>query len=200
MSDYERDYLDNLHAQGVGSPVFIFDAGEEDTEEPRSKLAGMMTSDKSDWETPGWFFSAVNSEFNFTLDAAASMENRKVKKFFSVHQDALKLQWHGRVWLNCPYGRGIGDWIGKARYEAKERGSTVVCLVPARPDTNWWFDHARLAEVRFLKGRLKFEGAPSSAPFPSALLIFRPGMRQSTTYWHYREVDYAPFYQYTCLD
>lgn len=160
----------------------------------------LFSSDNSSWETPSWFFSAVHSEFSFDIDAAASMENRKLQKFFSVQQDAFRLQWHGRLWLNPPYTRGINKWFAKARSEVELRGSTVVCLVPARTDTNWWFDHARFGEVRFLKGRLKFEGAPTSAPFPSALIIYRPGMRRSTTYWHYRQVDYAPFYQFSCLD
>lgn len=163
----------------------------------RERLAHFFSSDKTDWETPNWFFSAVNSEFHFDLDAAATMENRKVKKFFSPHQDAFRLQWKGNVWLNPPYGRGIGRWIAKAQDEAYLRRSTVVCLVPARTDTNWWFDYARFAEVRFLKGRIKFVGADNGANFPSALLIFRPrGNPPRTSYWHYREVKYAPYYEF----
>lgn len=161
---------------------------------------GLFSSENGSWETPDFLFAALHSEFHFDLDAAASMENRKVKKFFSVQQDAFKLQWHGNVFLNCPYGRGIGLWMAKAKQEAVERGSTVVCLIPARCDTNWWFDHVRLGEVRFLKGRLKFKGAPTSAPFPSALVIFRPWMPQSTSYWHYKEAKVAPFWEAQCLD
>lgn len=160
----------------------------------------LFSSESSSWETPDHLFLALNHEFHFDLDAAASMENRKVKKFFSVQQDAFKLQWHGNVWLNSPYGRGIDHWMAKAKFEAVERGSTVVCLIPARPDTNWWFDHVRLGEVRFLKGRLKFKGAPTSAPFPSAIVIYRPSLPRSTSYWRYKEVKYAPFWEAQCLD
>lgn len=176
-----------------------FDLEDDDAREQvekgatRHKLSTLFSSDKSDWETPKWFFLALNNEFHFTLDAAASMENRKVQKFFSVHQDAFRLQWRGAVWLNPPYSRGIERWLEKAKKSAIE-GATVVCLVPARTDTNWWFDHARFGEVRFIKGRLKFVGAPSAAPFPSALIIFRPGLPRSTSYWQYRELDFAPFY------
>ena len=47
-------------------------------------------------------------------------------------------------------------------------------LVPARTDTAWWHDYVvPFAEVRFLRGRVKFEGAPTTAPFPSAVVIFR---------------------------
>jgi site-specific DNA-methyltransferase (adenine-specific) len=82
--------------------------------------------------------------------------------------------------MNPPYGREIGKWMAKAHEEA-DRGATVVCLVPARTDTAWWHDHAAKAdEIRFVRGRLKFirdDGRNDSAPFPSAVVIFRGGAR-----------------------
>lgn len=158
----------------------------------RHKLSTLFSSDKSDWETPDWFFAALHNEFHFDVDVCASMENTKLPKFFSTHQDAFKLQWKGVAYCNPPYSKDIDKWLGKAKWSAEFLGSTVVCLVPARTDTNWWFDHARWSEVRFLKGRLKFKGAPTSAPFPSALIIYRPGLPRSTSYWHYKEVKEPP--------
>lgn len=160
----------------------------------------LFSSENGSWETPDWFFKALDDEFHFTVDVAASMENRKVDKFFSVHQDAFRLRWTGVAWLNPEYGRGIGRWLAKAKQSAVEDGATVVVLVPARTDTNWWFDHARLGEIRLLKNRLKFKGAPTSAPFPSALCIFRPGLPRSTSYWVYNETKEAPFYTARQLD
>ena len=66
----------------------------------------------------------------------------------------------------------IGKWMAKANREA-EVGATVVCLVPARTDTNWWHDYCIQHEVRFIKGRLKFGGSKNSAPFPSAVVIVK---------------------------
>ena len=47
-------------------------------------------------------------------------------------------------------------------------------LIPARTDTRWFHEivlpHA--AEIRFVKGRLKFGGAANSAPFPSIIVVF----------------------------
>lgn len=156
--------------------------------------SALFSSDSGAWETPQFLFDALDAEFRFTLDAAASMDNRKCRVFYSVHQDAFRLQWRGTVWLNPSYGKGIDRWLEKAKRSAVENGATVVVLVPARTDTNWWFDHARFGEVRFLKGRLKFVGAPTSAPFPSALVIFRPGLPRSTTYWSYKELEGEPGY------
>lgn len=73
--------------------------------------------------------------------------------------------------MNPPYGRAIGSWMKKA-YGAAQQGATVVCLVPARTDTTWWHCYAMKGEIRLLRGRLKFEGATHSAPFPSAIVVF----------------------------
>ena len=75
--------------------------------------------------------------------------------------------------MNPPYGRDMGKWVRKA-YEESQRGALVVCLVPARTDTAWWHDYAAKGYVRFLRGRLRFEGGKHSAPFPSAVVVFHP--------------------------
>jgi hypothetical protein len=68
----------------------------------------------------------------------------------------------------------IAKWVQKA-YESAQSGALVVCLLPARCDTRWWHDYVLpYAEVRYLKGRLKFSESGNSAPFPSATVIFRP--------------------------
>ncbi len=75
--------------------------------------------------------------------------------------------------MNPPYGREIGKWVKKA-YDSTLAGATVVCLVPARTDTAWWFDYCAKGEIRFLRGRLKFGGSKNAAPFPSAIIVFSP--------------------------
>ena len=75
--------------------------------------------------------------------------------------------------LNPPYGE-VHAFMKKA-FEQSLLGATVVCLVPARTDTEWWFQYARKGLILFLKGRLKFGGGENSAPFPSALIIFFGG-------------------------
>lgn len=77
--------------------------------------------------------------------------------------------------MNPPYGREIGKWVEKAKLSSITNLATVVCLVPARTDTKWWQENVKCAsEVFFIKGRLKFGNAKNSAPFPSAILVFRP--------------------------
>lgn len=51
----------------------------------------------------------------------------------------------------------------------------VVALIPSRTDTRWWHDYVMLAdEIRFIRGRLHFDGHSQGAPFPSAIVIWRP--------------------------
>lgn len=136
-------------------------------------------SSKTDiWATPQDFFDALDAEFGFDVDVCALPENAKCALYYSPEQDGLKQEWCGVCWMNPPYGREIGHWIRKA-YESSRRGATVVCLVPARTDTQWWHEFAMKGEIRFIKGRLKFGGHQTNAPFPSAIVIFRPLSRTS---------------------
>ncbi|WP_243137294.1 phage N-6-adenine-methyltransferase [Desulfofundulus thermobenzoicus] len=139
----------------------------------------MFSSQTGEWETPASFFAVLNSEFRFTLDVCARPENAKCPRFFSPEQDGLRQSWAGEIcWMNPPYGREIGKWVRKAFEEAR-RGAVVVCLLPSRTDTRWWHNYVmRAAEIRFVIGRLRFGGAPGSAPFPSAVVVFRPGEHQ----------------------
>lgn len=124
------------------------------------------------WATPQDFFDKLNAEFNFDLDVCANDENAKCAKYYTIETDGLAQEWKGTVWMNPPYGREIGKWMRKA-YESARQGATVVCLVPARTDTRWWHDYAIKGDVRFIKGRLKFGGSKNSAPFPSAVVVFK---------------------------
>lgn len=144
------------------------------------------SSKNETWTTPKSLWAVLNTEFDFQLDAAALASSTLVADnwYGPDHptvdrRDALTRDWasdtSGAVWLNPPYARGVtGRFVAKAAAEAIN-GLKVVCLVPARTDTAWWHDHViDRCEVRFLRGRLKFSGGCSPAPFPSALLVFQP--------------------------
>jgi phage N-6-adenine-methyltransferase len=132
-------------------------------------------SSKTDlWETPQPFFDALNAEFGFMLDVCALPENAKCANYFTPAMDGLKQEWTGICWMNPPYGRQIGRWLKKA-YESSLQGATIVCCLPCRTDTLWWHSWVMKAdEVRFIRGRLKFSGCRNSAPFASAIVVFRP--------------------------
>lgn len=134
----------------------------------------MFSSKTNLWATPQKFYNMLDSKFKFETDVCAIPENAKCENFYSPEQNGLKQDWKGTCWMNPPYGREIVAWVEKAYISAKENGATVVCLVPARVDTRWWHDYCAKGEITFLKGRLKFGDSKNSAPFPSAIVVFRP--------------------------
>lgn len=137
----------------------------------------MPPAQSTEWGTPQDLFDGLNGLYRFTLDPCASAENAKCRKFFTKEDDGLSKSWDGeRVFMNPPYGRGMGVWVEKA---AAARGGIVVCLLPSRTDVRWFHDFIyERAKVKFIKGRLTFEGAPAPAPFPSMIVTFRPSLEE----------------------
>lgn len=155
----------------------------------------IFSSKRTNWETPQTFFNALDAEFHFTLDAAASAGNAKCFRYLSKRDDGLHTvtvwplvdipggspvgwrehpKFHHNIWCNPPYGRKVGKWFAKAR-EAQAEGATVVMLVPARTDTRWWHEHVQgiASEIRFIKGRIRFVGGKAGATFPSVVIVYR---------------------------
>jgi site-specific DNA-methyltransferase (adenine-specific) len=131
----------------------------------------------TEWETPQDFFNVLNAEFDFSLDVAANDFNKKCHCYFTKEDDALRLPWSGKVWMNPPYDKSIGFWLKKA-HESAQSGATVVCLIQGRStDTKWWHEYVmKASEIRFIKDRLHFGNNHkfSRANISSVVVIFRP--------------------------
>ena len=135
----------------------------------------LMFSSKTDlWSTPNDFFDKLNDEFHFTLDPCSTHENAKCYKHFTEEENGLLQDWGNEVvFCNPPYGRQIKYWVKKAYEESQKDNTKVVMLIPARTDTIYFHEYIyHKAEIRFIKGRLKFGNAKNSAPFPSMVAIF----------------------------
>ena len=139
-----------------------------------NNLEVMFSSKSDEWATPQATFDELNEEFGFTLDACATQDNHKCSKFYTIEDDGLKNDWGGeRVFVNPPYSK-IADWVKKAFYESRKDNTLVVLLIPSRTDTRYFHDFIyNRAEIRFIKGRLKFGDSKSAAPFPSMVVVFR---------------------------
>ncbi len=142
-----------------------------------------------DRATPPEYFAILNSRFSFTLDAAASFENRKCERFFNYAANGLAQPWAGeRVWCNPPFSN-LGAWVLKASAEAKQ-AELIVMLVPAnRTEQSWWQDYIEpfrdragsILRAEFVRGRLRFIKAGAEnveannrPPFGVCLLIWEP--------------------------
>ena len=137
----------------------------------------VLFSHKSDnYITPKWLFEELDNEFHFKMDCATTILNPLGTPYFITEkEDGLKMPWMNPTFCNPPYSEA-SLWVEKAYNEWRERVITFVMLLPARTDTRWFHDYIYKklgVEIRFIKGRLKFEGTKYPAPFPSMLVIFR---------------------------
>lgn len=135
----------------------------------------LLSSKDPTWQTPDCVLDRVRRIGPIGLDPCTVEENpTNAHAIFTPYDDGLVHAWFTHdtshvVYVNPPYGRGIGPWVNKCS-EAYLDGETVVALLPARPDTRWfpWDANA----LCFWRGRLKFRGAPAPAPFPSVLAFW----------------------------
>lgn len=143
----------------------------------------LYSSQTGEWKTPPELYDKLNQEFHFTLDPCTTVDNPLGTDWFYIKEvDGLKQNWFGNVFVNPPYGRQVRDWLQKG-IEQLTNCYVIVYLLPVRTDTKWFHEYVYndlslhpwvwVKEVRFIKGRLKFVGANSSAPFPSMIVIFK---------------------------
>lgn len=147
---------------------------------------GMLSSNKETWSTPDDLFEVLNDEYSFSFDLAASKENAKCQKYFTVSDDSLSKNWHeleGVLWCNPPYARGKTEAFVKKAYEESKKGAHIVMLLACRPDTHYWHKYIfGKQKVVFIRGKLKFKGGKDLAPFPSALVMFGEFPSQNNFY------------------
>ena len=118
---------------------------------------------KNAWRSDPVVYNAMNKEFDFFLDAAASKDNALCSMFLNKHDNAPTCDWsqlvhdHRKaVWINPPYGRGCIKTFMKQATKMKFQGITTVMLVPATLDAQW-LPIKFISEIRIVTGgRLSF--------------------------------------------
>ncbi|REI09518.1 DNA N-6-adenine-methyltransferase [Staphylococcus felis] len=147
-----------------------------------TNLSVHYSSVSNEWTTPQELFDYLNDIYGFTLDPCSDGINAKCSKYFTENDDGLSQDWSNEiVFMNPPYGRAIKDWIKKA-YEESQKGATVIALIPSRTDTKYWHDYCMKAnKITLIKGRVKFGDGKNSAPFPSAIVEFKPAHTHTHT-------------------
>ncbi|WP_306017579.1 DNA N-6-adenine-methyltransferase [Oceanicaulis sp. MMSF_3324] len=125
------------------------------------------------WLTPPALLDALGP---FDLDPCTppDMPWRTAAHRYTPADDGLACDWFGRVWLNPPYGRAVGDWL--ARMAAHDQGTALIF---ARTETEAFFRHVweGASALLFLEGRLHFhtgdgERASANAGAPSVLAAY----------------------------
>jgi len=133
---------------------------------------GCLQKDK--WETPHKIFNQLNQLYNFTLDPACEIHTAKCNRFFTELDNSLIKDWSNEiVFLNPPYSRGNIDLFMQKCYEESLKGTKIVALIPVSTSSKWWHNFVwNKAKIHFYKGRIRFVGAPFTAPFSSCLAIY----------------------------
>ena len=145
---------------------------------------------RDDWCTPPEIVERVRRVFggSIGLDPCSNANSvvHAEEEYRLPEHDGLHESWNWRtIYVNPPYGRGIGDWLCRCAMASME-GSGVIALIPAAPDTKAWRDQVECAQaVCFVHGRITFLGAPSAAPMPSAIV-----------YWGSNWVGFAQEFQH----
>lgn len=129
----------------------------------RSKGGGLQS-----WATPQWLFDALDRVFDFRLDAAASKDNAKCKKYYTLSTSGLTHKWSDITFCNPPWNN-CGPWCEKAVYEAQWARS--VLLLPMLGMTAKWYLPVRMeAHTTIFSPRIAFDG-PGGSPNGGAMLM-----------------------------
>lgn len=140
--------------------------------------------------TPQAFIDAISTEFTIGCDLAADEHNYKHP--FYISTGSLFESWENWIpdgqfgWLNPPFAK-ITPWVAKCHESLTNHGTRTLLLVPASVDSNWFHSHVfGIAEVRFLKGRIKFDGHKNTFPKPLMLCVYEPGRCPAMFPWDWK--------------
>ncbi|MCK4621274.1 MAG: hypothetical protein KAT62_03565 [Desulfuromonadales bacterium] len=109
----------------------------------------------NNWATPRALYDMLDAEFNFDFDPCPLNEGEILPE-----QDGLLIDWGQRNFINPPYSRKLKEAFVKRAVEYAHNGRLCVMLLPVSTSTvlfhEWIKPNAK--EIRFLRGRVKFEG------------------------------------------
>lgn|SRR4030043_349400 len=121
-----------------------------------SKTGGLADN----YRTPPDLYAELDAEFRFNDDPCPLSGT-----------GGLDREWGTSTFMNPPYSNPT-PWVKKA-YEESLKGKTVVGLLRGETSTRWFHDWViDKSEIRFVKGRIKFNGKP--APFASIIVVWWP--------------------------
>ncbi len=122
----------------------------------------LFSAQRTSWRTPAGVVDALRREFGELFDVSWDHDG---------HFDAFTDSWPEKVYANPPYGPQVFVWLSRCLEESPE---LAIFLLPARTDTRWFHELVlpNAKEVRFIKGRLRFDDQKGDAPFPSMVVVF----------------------------
>jgi phage N-6-adenine-methyltransferase len=175
---FEQHVKQVIEAQDELTSAGILRLAASDDAQMRSSsgrnLDALMSSKSDEWYTTPDIIEAVNKVMGgIDLDPCSNdRDNPNVPAgaYYTKEDDGLSKQWHGRVYVNPPYGNQIPFWVNKINEEYRAGNiNQCILLLPARPDTRW-FRALKEYPRCFMHGRVTFNDHDNSAPFPTMLV------------------------------
>jgi len=120
--------------------------------------------------TPPEVFDPLHRIFHFDLDPCTTPENPLgLERFYTTRENGLTQPWGGKAFVNCGYSYGtIAKWIAKIDFEAKERNTFSLLLVPNDTSTVWWRRANSLCWSKYrVPFRIRFMLADGSRDYPA---------------------------------
>jgi len=189
-----RELAASLSNKGTDTPISGWEAGQVDVmqgakqlyaerqngepvpdEQPaqpvgsrQNAINAFTSSETVEWYTPAIYIKSARTVMgDIDLDPATCAEAQatvKARQFFTKETDGLAQKWHGRVWLNPPYGRDedgestVAKWVHKVvtAYISREIEQAVI-LVNNTGDRAW-FDELWPFPICVTSKRIKFYG------------------------------------------
>ena len=110
--------------------------------------------ENDEWYTPSFIFNALNMQYD--LDPCSPGENHWVPatKVFTKEDDGLAQEWHGRVFMNPPFGKRNGHVPWLKKFIKHKNG---IGIVRAYTSSAWWHEYVpQIDAVLFPRGKTKF--------------------------------------------
>ena len=118
---------------------------------------------ENEWYTPPEHIEAARELLGvIDLDPASSAKAQtvvKAAKFYTLADDGLKHNWHGRVWLNPPYAQPAIQRFAEMMVQEFNAGrvSEAVMLTHNYTDTEWFhIAESACSAICFTRGRIAF--------------------------------------------
>jgi len=144
----------------------------------KKEKKAMFSHNSDEWHTPKWLFDALNKEFRFSLDAAATPENALVKKFYTKEMNGLEKPWPKGKWTFCNPPYSLCAEFAKKAYEESQGGGILhsACAGESRDEMvlqlrSWQSAGPILSGARSILGQRI-----------SAFSLRRIGIREGTEY------------------
>lgn len=154
--------LEQIASCSVSDPIT---AGDEKL----AAIRGFQSVFKQVSRTPSIIRMLLHKEFDFEGQVDATDKTSKL-----TEEELLSAKWYSSTFV-VPNFSNMVHWSQRFALES-EKGNTVVAIIPARTNTNWFHDYVldKAAEIRFIKGRLTFPGYKSQSPFPDVVAVYVP--------------------------